>query len=226
MNGLKDLLFSNGANLVGFANLNGISKNNEMPYGVCIAVKLSPELIISIHDGPNNFYFDEYHRINNLLDKIVTAGTEYLIKNGFKAFAQTTTAVIQNAEYETDLPHKTIGTRAGLGWIGKCGLLVTNEYGSGIRISSFLTNAELDCGKPVNESYCGACMECVKNCPAGAISGELWNIKTVRSELVDVKKCAKTAQALSMEKINKDIRLCGKCFEMCPYTIKYVNKNK
>ena len=223
MNELKNLLFSEGANLVGFANLNGI--NNEMPYGVCVAVKLSPELITSIHDGPNMFYFDEYHRINELLNKIVTKGTEYLTKNGFKAFAQTTTAVIQNENLETGLPHKTIGTRSGLGWIGKSGLLVTNEYGSGIRISSFLTNAVLNCDEPINESYCGDCVECVKYCPGDAISGKPWNVKTERSELIDVKKCFKTAQALSIEKMNKTIRLCGKCFEVCPYTLQYTRKH-
>ena len=226
MNELKELLFSEGASLVGFADLNGINKNIEMPYGVCVAVKLSPELIISIHDGPNMFYFDEYHRINELLNKIVTKGTEYLIKNGFKAFAQTTTVVIQNDNFETDLPHKTVGTRSGLGWIGKSGLLVTNEYGSGVRISSFLTNATLNCNEPINESFCGNCMECVKQCPGDAISGKLWNVKTERSELVDAKKCFRTAQAISIEKINKTIRLCGKCFDVCPYTIKYINKEK
>lgn len=225
MNELKDILLSNGADLVGFANLNGINKNNEMPYGVCVAVKLSPELIMSIHNGPNMLYFNEYHRINKLLDKIVTLGTEYLIKNGFKAFAQTTTSVIQNENYETDLPHKTIGTRAGLGWIGKCGLLVTKEYGSGIRISSFLTNKELNCNDPINESFCGDCMECVNYCPGGAISGKLWNVQMKRCELIDVEKCAKAATVISMERIKKEIRMCGKCFEICPYTIKYINRN-
>jgi len=143
MNELKDLLLSNGANLVGFANLSGINNNIETHYGVCVVVKLSAELIMSIHNGSNMLYFNGYHRINDLLDKIVTRGTEYLIKNGFKAFAQTRAAVKQYENYETGLPHKTVGTRAGLGWIGKCGLLIMKEYGSGIRISSFLTNAEL-----------------------------------------------------------------------------------
>ena len=225
VNELKDLLLSNGANLVGFANLNGINQNIEMPYGVCVAVKLSPELIMSIHDGPNIFYCNEYNRINDLLDKIITTGTEYLIKKGFKALAQTRDTVKQNDNYETKLPHKTIGTRAGLGWIGKCGLLVTKEYGSGIRISSFLTNAELNCNEPINESLCDDCIECVKYCPGGAITGKSWKAKMERCELIDVKKCAKTAQALSMERIKKDMRLCGKCFEVCPYTIEYINRN-
>jgi epoxyqueuosine reductase QueG len=220
MEELRNLLISHGANLVGFANLNGSSIDSELPFGISVVVRLSPELIKSIKNGPNMFYFEEYHRINKLLDKIITIGTEYLIKNGFKAFAQTTTIVNHADDYATKLPHKTVATKAGLGWIGKCGLLVTNEYGSGVRISSFLTNANLNFGKAIEKSSCGDCMECVKNCPANAISGKLWNIDIKRSELIDVIKCNKITREISMKKINKEITLCGKCFIVCPYTIR------
>ena len=222
MKELKNLLISQGANLVGFADLNEL--NSELPFGISVVVKLSPELINSIQECPSMFYFEEYHRINNLLDKIVTLGTEYLIKNGFKAFAQTTTSINQSDDYRTKLPHKTVATKAGLGWIGKCGLLVTNEYGSGVRISSFLTNAKLNCGTPVEKSFCGDCIECVKNCPANAVIGNLWNINMERSELIDVYKCRKKAREISLEKINIEATLCGKCFIVCPYTKKYLYK--
>jgi epoxyqueuosine reductase QueG len=187
-------------------------------------VKLSPDIIKSIYNGPDIYYFRECNRINNLLDNIVAAGVGYLKKTGFKAYPQTTTTIIQPDDYRTVLPHKTVATRAGLGWIGKCSLLVTKEYGSGIRISSFLTNAKLNCGNPVEKSFCGNCMECVKNCPAGAVYGKLWNIKIDRSELIDVKKCKKTEHSLTKEKIGKEAGLCGKCFAVCPYTMKYTNK--
>ncbi|MCL2722660.1 MAG: hypothetical protein FWD47_15130 [Treponema sp.] len=226
MKELKDLILSSGADLVGFADLNGINKINEMPYGVFVAVKIPAQIIMSIHDGPNISYFDEYNRINDLLNKIVTTGAQFLINNGYKAHAQTSTMVIKNDNFETELPHKTIGTRSGLGWIGKSALFVTKEYGSGIRISSFLTNAELDCGKPIEESFCGDCVECVKYCPGGAITGKLWNVKTERCEIFDAKKCADTAKAITMEKMNKKLTICGKCIEICPYTKKYINKEK
>lgn len=224
MEELKNLLLSEGANLVGFADLKGISTNDEMPFGISVGVNLPVELIKSIHEGPNIYYFEEYHRINNLLDRIVTKGTEYLIKNGYKALAQTTTTVVRTNDNKTALPHKTVATRAGLGWIGKCALLVTKEYGSGLRISSFLTNAALPCADPVEESSCGDCTECVKYCPGTAVSGKLWTAGMERSEIFDAIKCQKAAQALAMEKIHKEMTLCGKCFEVCPYTIEYVNR--
>jgi len=221
MEKLKQLLIANGADLVGFADLREISFDKEMPFGVSVAVKLSSDIIESLRDGPNLFYFEEYNRINDLLNKIVAAGAEYLVNIGFKAFAQTTTLMVQTSDHKTVLPHKTVATKAGLGWIGKCGLLVSHEFGSGIRISSFITNAKLTpSGKPVEKSSCGHCAECVKSCPAKAISGKVWDVTTERSELIDVEKCIKAAKERAKKNIGKEMTLCGVCFAVCPHTIK------
>jgi epoxyqueuosine reductase QueG len=221
MEELREKLIEKGADLVGFADLHGTTIDETMPFGISAAVRLAPELIASIHDGPNRYYFEEYHRINKILDALVTYGENYLTEKGYKAFAQTTSAVTETDGYITKLPHKTVATRAGLGWIGKCGLLVTKEYGSAVRISSLITNAKLECGEPFNSSLCGDCMECTNNCPGGAVSGTLWNTGMERKELIDVYKCRKAARALAMKRINEKITLCGKCIEVCPYTKKY-----
>lgn len=39
-----------------------------------------------------------------------------------------------------EFPHKTAATRAGPGWVGKCALFITREYGSAIRRASVLTD--------------------------------------------------------------------------------------
>lgn len=90
-------------------------------------------------------------------------------KRGFETYTQTTGRVEVNQNKLSKLPHKTVATRGGLGWIGKNCLLVTPQYGSAIRISSLLTNAPLKYDEPVNQSYCGTCNQCVKNCPAQAL---------------------------------------------------------
>ena len=46
--------------------------------------------------------------------------------------------------------HFGIATRAELGWIGKNCLLVTEKFGSAIRLSSLLTQVPLCCEEPVN----------------------------------------------------------------------------
>jgi epoxyqueuosine reductase QueG len=99
-----------------------------------------------------------------------------LTNEGYKAFAKNRGKVIVDQSVKrSKLPHKTVATLSGLGWIGKCALLVTRDYGAAVRLTVTLTDAPLQTGKPINKSYCGACTECQKNCPAGAVSGKLWS---------------------------------------------------
>ncbi|MCL2885006.1 MAG: hypothetical protein FWF49_05940, partial [Oscillospiraceae bacterium] len=185
---------------------------------------------------PTREYFDAYNRINEQLDALVTLGAEVLQQKGFTAVAQTRAQVEQEnlgvlAEAKTQecrhtlshnswaaLPHKTVATRAGLGWIGKCALLVTETYGSAVRLSSILTNAPLTCAQPVNASRCGVCAACVTACPAAAVTGAGWSAGTLREALVDVAACRKTARQRALTGFGVETSLCGKCIEVCPYT--------
>ena len=117
-----------------------------------------------------------------------TKGAEFLTRNGYHAQANTTKVVKANEDWRTPLPHKTVATRAGLGWIGKNCLLVTREYGSAVRLSSLLTDAPLPSDVPVTESYCGNCTVCVSRCPAKALTGTLWTPETGREQLPQNKK--------------------------------------
>jgi epoxyqueuosine reductase len=220
---LKKMLVEHGADLVGFADLKSIVQG-DMTFGVSVAVAVPREVILGIQNGPTMDYYDAYHRINKLLDHIVTAGAEYLTAKGYQAFAQTTDAVVESDDYRTALPHKTVATRAGLGWIGKCALLVTKEYGSAVRLSSLITNAPLDCGVPITESRCGNCMVCTEACPGKAVSGKLWNAEIDRDNFFQPLQCRKKARELAAERIHKEITLCGKCIESCPYTQRYLNR--
>ncbi|HEX3018231.1 MAG TPA: 4Fe-4S double cluster binding domain-containing protein [Caproicibacter sp.] len=218
---LKKTLLEHGASLVGFGDLSGIVAG-DMACGVSVAIAIPPEVICGIANGPTMDYYREYYRINDLLDDAVTAGAEYLKKNGYKANAMTHDSVVETDGYRTALPYKTVATRAGIGWIGKCALLVTKEYGSAVRLSALLTNAPLTCAEPVNESHCGNCLECAKACPGGAVSGRLWNVGMDREEFFHAEDCRRAARMLAKEKLSKEITLCGKCVFVCPYTKKYI----
>lgn len=222
---LKELLYEIGASLVGFADLSSIAKN-DMPYGVSVAVAIPAEIVKSIHEGPNLAYYDTYHELNEKLDRLVTAGAEFLKSRGYEAYAQTGDAVEEFGTYRTKLPHKTVATNAGLGWIGKSALLVTKSFGPAVRISSLVTNAELECGAPITKSKCGDCMVCTNACPGNAISGKLWKADLDRDEFFNPLACRKKARELSAEKIRKEITLCGKCIEVCPYTQRYLCSTK
>lgn len=221
--GLKNLLFERGASLVGFGDLSSLVSGS-MTCGVSVAIAIPPEVIRGIHNGPTEDYYREYYRINDLLDSAVTAGAEFMRKNGYEAKAMTRDSVVETDGYRTALPYKTVATRSGIGWIGKCALLVTKEYGSAVRLSALVTNAPLTCAKPIGESFCGNCTACTDACPGKAISGKLWKAGMDREEFFHAEDCRKAARFLAKEKLDKEITLCGKCVFVCPHTKRYLRK--
>ena len=110
---LKALLHKEGAALVGFGDLRGVS-GADYPCGVSVAVNVPAHILEGIEDGPTTAYYEMYHELNARLNQIVSAGADFLEARGFKAFAQTTKAVRQDGSWATPLPHKTVATRAGL----------------------------------------------------------------------------------------------------------------
>jgi epoxyqueuosine reductase QueG len=223
---LRDELQRHGADLIGFGDLTAlpIESRQGLPTGVAVAVKLPKEAMRGIADLPTQAYYRQYSLLNDLLDGIVGAGAALLRQAGYRAVAQTRQYVnpfmVNNI---TLLPHKTVSTRAGLGWIGKSALLVTPEYGSMVRISSLLTDAPLPCAAPVEESRCGACEVCMRACPGGAISGRLWRAGLPREAFFDARACEETTLARSLAGFGQAATLCGKCIVVCPWTKKYLD---
>lgn len=221
-NELRELLIQRGAKLVGFGKL-----NNEIcrsyPVGISVALPVPLNILRGIKDGPTLEYYTMYHEWNAHLDIIVRAGADFLIAQGHKSFAMTTPSTEFNALGMATLPHKTIATRAGLGWIGKNNLLTTPEYGSAIRISSILTHAPLDCASPIDCAACGACTLCVDSCPAASLKGTLWSPSVRRDDIVDVKACEKKQREIMKSRTGIETDLCGMCIYTCPHTQKYMN---
>lgn len=223
-NELKDYLKTLGASLVGFADLSEVDTSlfNNMKYGIALGIKLETKIIEGIKEGPTKEYYEEYEKVNKELDNTTISAVKFIENKGYKAIGQTSTYVTNDDNLATVLPHKTVATRAGLGWIGKNALLITPEYGSAIRISSVITDMPLITAEPINESRCGNCTNCVKACPGTAIRGSLWTKALHREALVDAYKCRAKARELSKEKINIEISICGKCIEVCPVTKRYL----
>lgn len=184
-----------------------------------MAVKYPKEVIRGISDLPTQEYFNWYNKLNERLDMLVTLGAEALQMQGYTSIAQTRAQVGKGeTKNNTVLPHKTVATRAGIGWIGKSALLVTEQYGSMIRISSILTDAPLITAAPVNQSKCGECTICRDACPAGAVSGKVWDVGLYRDEFFDPVKCRKIARERAKQGFGGENTICGKCIEVCPYT--------
>ena len=127
----------------------------------------------------------------------------------------------------TDLPHKTIATRAGLGWIGKCALLINKHFGAALRLGSVLTEAPLTTGTPNYMPGCGKCIACLEACPANAILGTNWEAGVPRNSLVDVFRCREIARDRLIMRIGREVvgrTFCGMCIAVCPWTKDYINQ--
>jgi epoxyqueuosine reductase len=222
---IEQELLSHGANLVGFADISNLPAEitDGFPRAVSIAAALDSAIISGILKGPTREYFEEYKRLNNMLNKLCERTVQMLNNAGRKAKAITTTTdKFDSATLSTPFQHKTTATLAGLGWIGKSALLITKQYGPAIRLATVLTDAELKVGKPVNGSLCGNCQKCKENCPAGAVTGKNWNIGDERESIYNAFTCRQTARKLA-KKQGIEATICGICINVCPWTQKYIS---
>lgn len=221
---IRQELVSGGAACVGYGDLGQVpaEARYDLPRGVSIAVALDPAIVAGIGDGPTWSYEAEYRRVNTLLGELAARAAETLLSYGYRAFAlSSTVAGSDPLSYHIPLPHKTVATRAGLGWIGKCALLVTEPYGSAVRLTSVLTDAPLAVSAPVDESRCGACDACVRACPARAVSGRNWRLGAPREEIYNARACCDQASALAYQAGLEEV-ICGICVAACPWTKRYL----
>ena len=218
---LFGLIAEKGARFMGVANLAGIVEG-ELQTGISVAIPVPRKIVLDLQYMPTREYYDAYHSMNAQLDDMVSSGAAFLRNRGYQAYANTTEVVKKDRDWKTPLPHKTVATRAGLGWIGKSCLLVTREYGSAVRISSLLTNAPLPFDRPINESRCGGCSTCVRSCPAQAFTGVLWNVEVDREEMFHKEDCKQMQIQRMKQATGMEVDLCGLCFAVCPHTGKYL----
>ena len=216
-----------GASLVGFADLSPLPEQatGGLRFGISVGIALNPEIVAGLGAGPTPEYHAEYDRVNGALGRVTRAATEFLRTRGFVATSgPATVRTVEVGKDTTPLPHKTVATRAGLGWIGHCALLVTPAYGPAIRLGSVLTNAPLMYAQPIERSRCGKCRRCVEACPAGAVVGRPWIAGLAREQIFDAAACREKASALaSVQGI--DVTICGICIHVCPWTQRYLRRS-
>jgi epoxyqueuosine reductase len=209
----------------GFAELTGLldPKFGGFTSGISIGRRLEDIYVDPIKEGPTKEYYRHYKEINVLLSILSSDITRDLNRNGIESISiePSVSTGDLDSKYsvllKTDLSHKMVATRAGLGWIGKTDLLVTKDFGPRLRMVSILTKAKLKPAlKPIDCSRCGKCNICVDLCPVRAANGKLWDITVPREDFFDPWKCRKQCAEFGRRRLGMDARVCGICVSVCP----------
>ncbi len=119
---------------------------------------------------------------------------------------------------------KVWAQRAGLGWIGKNGNLVTRRYGSWVFLATLIVDEELAPDEP-HPDHCGSCERCFKACPTGAI---------VSSRVIDSRRCVSHNTIESTEAWADDVAErsdgwvfgCDACQLSCPWSARFAKTSR
>ncbi len=110
---------------------------------------------------------------------------------------------------------KAFARNAGIGFIGKNTLLITEAFGSWVFLSVILTTLELEPG-PAQTSRCGSCRLCLDACPTGALTAPYQ---------LDANRCISYLTIENKMEIPDELKPrlngwvfgCDICQEVCPY---------
>jgi len=223
-NEIEKLLLCSGVAIFGIADIREIKKDfkinenvlDKLNRAVCIAVRLSDAIIDEIGDHPTLAYYHHYRRINNLLDDACLKLANFIQDKGFYGYPVAASQISNWQKQTADVSHKHIAVQAGLGWIGRNNLLVTEEFGCRIRLASVLTDMPLESSAPLAQD-CGNCTECIDICPAQAI-------KMNKEEFGHIKCFEKLKEFRNKGYAGQYI--CGVCLKACKGTKKVTKKQR
>jgi epoxyqueuosine reductase len=151
-------------------------------------------------------YGSDYHQvIRKKLDELIEYITEHTGEINARCFTDSAPVL-----------DKAWAERAGLGWIGKNGNLISKQKGSFFFIGEIILDLELAYDQPAID-HCGSCTACIDACPTEAI---------IKPQLVDGSKCI---SYLTIElknelipnefsgKMKNWVFGCDICQEVCPW---------
>ncbi len=172
-------------------------------HAVVFAVGMKPELMKA---GPVLSMISEVMRCYTALDIIAIRLAGYIRALGYQARAH----VLTNYQVMC-VP---VAVEAGMGQLGRHGLLMTRELGSNLKLAVVTTDLPLAHDTPVDngsDEFCRDCKICAETCPSGAISfGDKKVIRGVEKWAINAQACYKVWQETGTD--------CGICLASCPWT--------
>lgn len=107
--------------------------------------------------------------------------------------------------------------KAGIGWVGKNGNLISKQRGSFFFIATLIVDLELMYEDAFSKDYCGTCTKCVDECPTEAI---------LPGKVIDGSKCISyftielkeaLIPATMKNKFDNWLFGCDVCQDVCPW---------
>ena len=110
---------------------------------------------------------------------------------------------------------------AGLGMLGRSGILITEKFGSRVRLAKVFTDMPLLPDKPIDigqTAFCMICGKCAKYCPAQAIShGDPTTVPINFSNNGGILKWMVDAEKCHAFWVKNEYSACGNCIRVCPW---------
>ncbi|WP_313962897.1 tRNA epoxyqueuosine(34) reductase QueG [uncultured Streptococcus sp.] len=109
---------------------------------------------------PNSWGLDYHYVLQDKLDRLAKGIEELTADFEYKGMVDTG-ALVDTA----------VARRAGIGFIGKNGLVISKEFGSYMFLGELITNLDIEPDQPVDYD-CGDCNRCVTACPTSCLIGD------------------------------------------------------
>ena len=152
---------------------------------------------------PNSWGLDYHYVLQDKLDRLAKGIEELTANFEYKGMVDTG-ALVDTA----------VARRAGIGFIGKNGLVISKEFGSYMFLGELITNLDIEPDHPVDYD-CGDCNRCVTACPTSCLIGD---------GTMNAKRClsfqTQDKGIMDLEfrkKIKTVIYGCDICQICCPY---------
>ena len=196
-----------GTKLVGFCDvpkdLRILEIEESFPRVIVFGFSLSKSVLETIKDRPTLIYKHHYKTVNWLLDQTACHLVRFIEEQGKRAIAIPASQLVDWEHHKGHASHRHLAQEAGLGYLGRHGLLVHLEYGAQVRYCSILTDLEFPPDDKI-EDNCGTCRKCIAACPARAIT----------EDGVDIFRCYEKLEEFSRVRgIGQHI--CGVCVKAC-----------
>jgi ferredoxin len=170
---------------------------------ISIAVGIDPRLIKA---GPVLPMISAVMRVYTKLATISTTLAGYIRALGYPARAH----IISNYQVLC-IP---LAIDAGMGELGRHGLMITKELGSCLKLTTVTTDLPLVYDSPVDigvNEFCQDCKICAESCPSGAIPrGEKEIVRGVEKWTINPEACYRVWNETGTD--------CGVCVASCPWT--------